>query len=35
MGLFMSDTEKCRHDGICVAECPMRILEATEHPGIN
>jgi nitroreductase/NAD-dependent dihydropyrimidine dehydrogenase PreA subunit len=27
MGLFTIDAEKCKRDGICVAECPMRILE--------
>lgn len=27
MGFFEIDGEKCRHDGICVAECPMHILE--------
>lgn len=27
MGLFMIDEKKCRKDGICVAECPLRILE--------
>ncbi len=27
MGLFMIETEKCKRDGICVQECPMRILE--------
>ncbi len=27
MGLFEIDSDKCRRDGICVEECPMRILE--------
>jgi len=27
MVLFTIDTKKCKHDGICVEECPMRILE--------
>src|ERR1017187_1329342 len=27
MGLFNVDSEKCKRDGICVTECPMRILE--------
>lgn len=27
MSYFEIDAEKCMHDGICVAECPMRILE--------
>lgn len=30
MGLFEIDGEKCGRDGICVAECPMRILEMKE-----
>lgn len=30
MGLFNIDSEKCKRDGICVAECPMRILEMKE-----
>jgi len=30
MGLFSIDPEKCKRDGICVAECPMRILEMKE-----
>ena len=27
MGLFEINAKKCRHDGICVAECPVSILE--------
>ena len=27
MGLFTIDTKQCKRDGICVEECPMRILE--------
>jgi len=27
MNLFTVDEEKCKRDGICVAECPMRIIE--------
>lgn len=30
MGLFMIDENKCRKDGICVAECPLHILELKE-----
>jgi len=27
MGLFTVDEKKCKRDGICVAECPLRIIE--------
>ncbi len=27
MGLFSIDREKCKRDGICVSECPLRIIE--------
>ncbi len=27
MSLFTIDEKKCRRDGICVAECPMKIIE--------
>jgi nitroreductase/NAD-dependent dihydropyrimidine dehydrogenase PreA subunit len=27
MSLFSIDEKKCTHDGICVAECPVRIIE--------
>lgn len=27
MGFFTIDEKKCKRDGICVAECPLRILE--------
>ena len=27
MSLFVVDKEKCKRDGICVAECPRRIIE--------
>ncbi len=30
MGFFTIDTEKCKRDGICVDECPMRILEMSD-----
>ena len=30
MSLFEIDKEKCRRDGICVAECPLRIIELRE-----
>jgi nitroreductase/ferredoxin len=30
MALFRIDKRKCRRDGICVAECPVRIIELRE-----
>ena len=27
MSLFTIDRKKCQHDGICVAECPLRIIK--------
>lgn len=27
MSLFTADPERCRRDGVCVAECPVRIIE--------
>ena len=27
MSLFLIDEKKCKRDGICVAECPMQIIE--------
>jgi nitroreductase/ferredoxin len=27
MGLFVVDQEKCKRDGVCVAECPIGIIE--------
>jgi len=27
MSLFVIDQEKCRRDGVCVAECPLSIIE--------
>lgn len=34
MGLFEIDETKCKHDGICVAECPMRILEMKDDSSV-
>jgi nitroreductase/NAD-dependent dihydropyrimidine dehydrogenase PreA subunit len=34
MSLFTVDQEKCRRDGICVAECPGGIIEVKEEGGI-
>jgi len=30
MSLFKIDEEKCKRDGICVSECPARIIEISE-----
>ncbi len=30
MGLYKIDKKKCTRDGICVAECPLRLLELKE-----
>lgn len=30
MGVFEVDREKCKRDGICVAECPLRIIELND-----
>ncbi len=30
MGLYRIDAKKCKRDGICVAECPLRLLELKE-----
>jgi ferredoxin len=30
MPLFSADPERCRRDGACVAECPVRIVELPE-----
>jgi len=27
MSLFTIDEKKCKKDGICVAECPLKIIE--------
>ncbi|MFH1035352.1 MAG: nitroreductase family protein [Pseudomonadota bacterium] len=27
MSLFVIDPDKCQHDGLCVAECPLAIIE--------
>jgi len=31
MDFMTVNTDKCRRDGICVLECPARIIEMTEH----
>ena len=31
MSLFVVDKEKCKRDGICVAECPRGIIEIKEQ----
>ncbi len=30
MSLFLADPERCRRDGACIAECPVRIIELPE-----
>lgn len=34
MALFVVDEEKCNRDGICVAECPMKIIELKDKESI-
>jgi nitroreductase/NAD-dependent dihydropyrimidine dehydrogenase PreA subunit len=34
MPLFVVDPERCKRDGVCVAECPTRIIELTPGDGI-
>ena len=34
MSFFVIDAEKCKHDGICVAECPMRIIEMKDTSSV-
>lgn len=31
MGLFTIDRDKCARDGICVSECPARIIEIKDE----
>jgi nitroreductase/NAD-dependent dihydropyrimidine dehydrogenase PreA subunit len=33
MNHLVVDASRCLHDGICVANCPMSLLELTETPG--
>lgn len=33
MSLFTIDAEKCKRDGICVAECPFGLLEMKNPEG--
>lgn len=34
MSLFTIDAEKCKRDGICVAECPLKIIEIQDGSAI-
>lgn len=34
MSLFVVDEEKCKRDGVCVAECPARIIELKEESSV-
>lgn len=34
MPLFTVDTDKCERDGVCVAECPVRIIELKDDGGV-
>ncbi len=34
MSLFVIDQEKCKHDGICVAECPTKIIEMKDKESV-
>ncbi len=34
MSLFTIDQEKCKHDGICAAECPMRLIELKDKASL-
>ncbi len=34
MPLFTVDTEKCKRDGVCVAECPVRIIELKDETSV-
>lgn len=34
MTLFTVDPDKCNHDGICVAECPVKIISLKDKNGI-
>lgn len=32
--LFVADQEKCKQDGLCVAECPLGIIELKDHKSV-
>lgn len=34
MSLFVSDPEKCKQDGLCVAECPMGIIQLKDEKSV-
>jgi nitroreductase/NAD-dependent dihydropyrimidine dehydrogenase PreA subunit len=34
MSLFTIDQKKCKRDGICVAECPLKIIELKDDSGV-
>lgn len=34
MSLFVVDSEKCKRDGICVAECPLQLIELTDRKSV-
>lgn len=34
MSLFVVDQEKCKQDGLCVAECPMRIIQLEDEKSV-
>ena len=34
MAYFTIDSQKCKHDGICAAECPVRLLELKDGTSI-
>ncbi len=34
MSLFVVDSEKCKRDGICVAECPLQLIELKDRKSV-
>ncbi|MCP4108636.1 MAG: 4Fe-4S dicluster domain-containing protein [Desulfobacteraceae bacterium] len=34
MSLFVIDQEKCKHDGICAAECPVKLIEMKDKESV-
>ncbi len=34
MNLFVVDEDKCKHDGICVSECPTQIIEMKDKDAV-
>ena len=34
MSLFRIDDKKCKRDGICVAECPLKIIEMKDDASL-